>query len=86
MRMPKQAAARLPISQGSGAPARALGGIQSLAGRGRPLDQPMREFFDTRFGHDFSDVRIHTDARAAELAGAIQARAFTVGRDVVWRG
>jgi len=39
---------------------------------------------EPRFGHDFSDVRIHTDARAAESARAINALAYTVGRDVVF--
>jgi hypothetical protein len=39
---------------------------------------------EPRFGYDFSGVRIHTDARAAELAGAIQARAFAVGQEIVF--
>jgi len=62
---------------------RAGDGIQSLVG-GQPLTQPVREFFDTRFGHDFSHVRVHTNARAAGLAEAIQARAFAFGRDIVF--
>lgn len=33
---------------------------------------------------DFSKVRVHTDARAAEAARAMNARAFTVGRDVIF--
>ncbi|HEY2236637.1 MAG TPA: DUF4157 domain-containing protein, partial [Candidatus Angelobacter sp.] len=37
---------------------------------GRPLDSSTRQFMESRFGYDFSGVRIHTDARAAELAGA----------------
>ncbi|HEX4696950.1 MAG TPA: DUF4157 domain-containing protein [Candidatus Udaeobacter sp.] len=51
---------------------------------GRPLDVSTRAFMEPRFGHDFSGVRIHTDARAAELAGAIQARAFAVGQEIVF--
>jgi hypothetical protein len=39
---------------------------------------------EPRFGHDFSQVRLHTDARAAESARAVNARAFTVGRNVVF--
>ncbi len=58
--------------------------MNSLPGQGQPLSQPLRDFFNSRFGHDFSHVRIHTDGRAAELAEAIQARAFAVGRDVVF--
>lgn len=43
-----------------------------------------RDFFEPRFGYDFSGVRVHTDARAAEAAKEVDARAFTVGRDVVF--
>jgi hypothetical protein len=39
---------------------------------------------ESRFGHDFSQVRVHTDARAAESARAVQARAYTVASDVVF--
>jgi hypothetical protein len=39
---------------------------------------------EPRFGHDFSKVRVHTDAKAAESAQAVNARAFTVGRHVVF--
>lgn len=39
---------------------------------------------EARFAHDFSNVRVHTDARAAESARAIDARAYTVGRNVVF--
>ena len=37
-----------------------------------------------RFGHDFSGVRIHSDPRAATLASTLNARAFTLGRDIVF--
>jgi hypothetical protein len=50
---------------------------------GRPLDRTARAFFDARFGYDFSRVRIHSDAKAAESARAVNARAYTVGRDIV---
>ena len=56
--------------------------IQSVRGSGPPLPRSVRSFFEPRFGYDFSQVRIHTDARAA--ASAVNARAFTVGRDVVF--
>jgi hypothetical protein len=58
--------------------------IHVLRGGGKPLPATPRAFFEPRFGYDFSPVRIHTDARAAEAARAVQARAFTVGRDVVF--
>jgi hypothetical protein len=50
----------------------------------QPLDPVTRAFMESRFGHDFSRVRIHTDARATESARAVSALAYTVGRDVVF--
>lgn len=55
-----------------------------LRGPGRPLDAETRAFMEPRFGHDFSGVRVHHDARAAESARAVNSRAYTVGRDVVF--
>ncbi len=54
------------------------------SGTGQPLDTATREFMGSRFGEDFSQVRVHTDARAAESAQAINAQAYTAGRDVVF--
>jgi hypothetical protein len=62
----------------------AVSNIQSLSGKGSPLPESQRAFFEPRFGDDFSSVRIHTDSRAAQLARSINARAFTFGRDVVF--
>ena len=58
--------------------------IRSLQGKGEPLPPPARAFFEPRFGADFSQVRTHTDAHAARTAGAIDARAFTVGADIAF--
>ncbi len=55
-----------------------------LASPGQPLNADARAFMEPRFGHDFSGVRVHTDARAAESARAVNALAYTVGRDVVF--
>src|SRR5262249_18434923 len=55
-----------------------------LRSPGRSLPPPVRDFFTSRFGHDFSRVRIHADAQAAESARAVNALAYTVGRDVVF--
>jgi len=55
-----------------------------LSSPGRPLDAGTRAFMEPRFGHDFSQVRVHTDARAAESARAVNALAYTVGRNVVF--
>jgi Domain of unknown function (DUF4157) len=55
-----------------------------LRSPGQPLEAPTRSFFETRFGHDFSQVRVHTDAKAADSTLAVNALAYTVGRDVVF--
>lgn len=54
------------------------------AGPGRPLDAGVRSEMESRFGHDFSGVRVHTDARAQESARAMNALAYTVGRDITF--
>ena len=58
--------------------------IESLRGGGQPLPETARAFFEPRFGRDFSQVRIHTDAGAAESAQALSARAYTLGNDIVF--
>jgi Domain of unknown function (DUF4157) len=55
-----------------------------LSSPGQPLDAGARSFMESRFSHDFSGVRVHNDARAAESARSINALAYTVGRDVVF--
>lgn len=51
---------------------------------GSPLPTESRFFMESRFGRDFSQVRVHTDSRAAESAAAVQAKAYTVGNSVVF--
>lgn len=60
--------------------------IQDLRGGGQPLSESIRSSFELRLGHDFSQVRIHADSRGNELAKAINARAFTLGHNVVFGG
>jgi Domain of unknown function (DUF4157)/Lysine-specific metallo-endopeptidase len=55
-----------------------------LRSTGRPLEPAARAQMEAHFGHDFSRVRVHTDAAAAESARAVGAAAYTVGRDVVF--
>ena len=55
-----------------------------LRSPGQPLDTATRSFFEPRFGHDFSKVRVHADSRAGESAHAVQAQAYTVGHDLVF--
>ncbi|MBW2690556.1 MAG: DUF4157 domain-containing protein, partial [Deltaproteobacteria bacterium] len=58
--------------------------IHSLKGSGHALPQSVRNFFEPRFGYSFGQVRVHNDARAAQLSRGVNARAFTVGQDVVF--
>lgn len=65
-------------------PASLANRLQSLRGRGQLLPQSVREFFDGRLGVDFSGVRVHTDVGASELAGRLNARAFTIGQHIAF--
>jgi hypothetical protein len=58
--------------------------LQSLKRGGRRLPREERSFFESRFDHDFGDVRIHTGRTADEVAGSIDAAAFTIGRHVAF--
>jgi len=51
---------------------------------GTPLSPDLRAYFEPRFGHDFSQVRIHTDAEGSKAARSVQARAYTYGSDIVF--
>ena len=53
-----------------------------LSSPGEPLNAETRAFFEPRFGHDFSRVRVHSDRHAAASARAVNALAYTVGADV----
>jgi hypothetical protein len=48
------------------------------------MDHKTRNFMRSRFGHDFGTVRVHNDALAAESARAINAKAYTLGNDLVF--
>ena len=58
--------------------------IATLRACGQPLTPSIRSFFEPRFGYDFGSVRVHADPTSAELAERVNARAFTVGRHVVF--
>ena len=60
--------------------------IHDMQGGGAPLPDATRAFFEPRFGADFSHVRVHTGAQARETAKSIDAKAFTVGRDIAFAG
>jgi hypothetical protein len=55
-----------------------------LRSPGQPLDATARAYFEPHYQHDFSSVRVHSDALAAESAQAANALAYTVGRNIVF--
>lgn len=57
---------------------------EALRSPGQPLDGAIRGFMETRFGRDFSHVRVHADEGAGASARAVDAHAYTVGRDIVF--
>jgi hypothetical protein len=56
----------------------------AMPGGGQPLPESVRTYFEPRFGHDFTDVRIHEGAAASRSARMINAQAYTVGQDIVF--
>lgn len=58
--------------------------INSLKQRGQPLAPDIRNFFEPRFGQDFSRVRVHRDGNAHQLSSDMHARAFTLGDHLVF--
>ena len=58
------------------------GMLRAERGRGAPLPNAARRSMEGAMGADFSGVRIHAGARSADLNDRIQAKAFTVGRDI----
>lgn len=66
-------------------PSDRVASIDSITG-GEPMETPTRSYFEHRFGHDFGDVRVHTDPTAAMAATALDADAVTVGTDIVFAG
>lgn len=76
MRMPGPAGRREPLPS--------IAGRDGASSSGRPLDAVTREFMESRFGRDFSGVRVHTDPPARQAARSVGARAYTFGQDLVF--
>jgi hypothetical protein len=57
---------------------------EALRTDGQPLDPSLRDPFSSHFHHDFTRIRVHTNQRAEQSAAAVQARAYTVGQDIVF--
>lgn len=55
-----------------------------LHSRGEPLNAETRAFMEPRFGHDFANVRVHTDSRASQSAAGLNALAYTSGSNIVF--
>ncbi|MEV6824441.1 DUF4157 domain-containing protein [Amycolatopsis sp. NPDC051102] len=55
------------------------------SGGGAPLDAATRTDMESRFGHDFGDVRVHTDGAAHDSAKSVNAQAYTVGSNIVFQ-
>nr|QNO51020.1 hypothetical protein EDLMLJLI_00013 [Methanosarcinales archaeon ANME-1 ERB6] len=58
--------------------------VNAMRGGGQPLPDYIRSFFESRFGYDFRQVRVHNTSPSAEMAQAVNARAFTLGQDIVF--
>jgi uncharacterized protein DUF4157 len=56
-----------------------------LRSPGQPLDAATRAFMEPRFRHDFSAVRVHTDAKAAQSARTVHALAYAIGDHVAFQ-
>jgi Domain of unknown function (DUF4157) len=57
---------------------------EALASPGRPLDATTRAYFEPRLRHDFSRVRVHANEVAARSARDVNAKAYTVGHNIVF--
>jgi len=95
MRRQERLTARTAASSRDAARSRAAAERASVAGArvrtpavvataGKPLDAQTRAAMESRFGHDFGDVRVHADEQAHASAAAVGARAYAVGSDVVF--
>ncbi len=75
---------RKPLPSSAGVSSQSMDHVRSaIKSGGRPLDLKTRNFFEPRFGYDLGGVRIHTDSWAGESASRIDARAYTIGNDIV---
>jgi len=58
--------------------------IHSLSTKGSTLPVESKQFFESRFGYDFSDVKIHHDSEAVRSARSVNALAYTSGNNIVF--
>ncbi len=60
------------------------GYVSSLNGKGHSMSPLTNQFFAKRMGYDFSQVKVHTDKDAAESAKSVNAKAYTIGNNIVF--
>ncbi|MCR8557637.1 DUF4157 domain-containing protein [Mucilaginibacter sp. BJC16-A38] len=58
--------------------------VGGLGASGQSMPEGSRKFFEPKFGHDFSNVKLHTDSVAAKSAQSINALAYTSGNNIVF--
>lgn len=56
--------------------------LAASQGSGSPLPDKLRSYMEPRFGYDFTQVRVHTDSKAAQMNKELGAQAFTRGDDI----
>lgn len=66
------------------APATTISSSGLQGSSGQPLSESARKYFERRFGYDLNSVRILTDTPANNSAKYLNARAYTIGNDVVF--
>jgi hypothetical protein len=80
-----EAGAAAPAGRAIPAEDRLPGTVErTLAGPSQQLEPDIRTEMESRFGRDFDDVRIHVGGDAAASASAVSAKAYTVGRHIVF--
>ena len=65
---------------------RALSALHKISDSGVPLSPRVRKYFEPRFEHDFSHIRIHTGGNASQAARLLNAQAFTYGNHIAFAG
>ena len=73
-------------AEGGDVDSRTAAQIDGARGGGAPLEAGVRGNMESAFGSDFSSVRVHTGSQSADLNDRLQAKAFTVGSDIFFRG
>ena len=76
---------RKPLPSAGGITAQSPAHVKNaISSGGRPLDPGTRNFFESRFDRDFSNVRVHTGASAEQSSRDVNAKAYTIGHSVVF--